>query len=533
MNVCYPVLSKFAITSQYGARNASKSTHGQSSSWHKGIDLDVLTDTNADWVVSCTDGVVQYVGETYYRGKLVFVTNTDGGGCLYQHLASINVSVGDKVYCKSKLGIMGNTGNVTKKSNSVTSGKHLHFEVTSQTTYQGLISNGGQFNPALFWGIEDYYNLTGKVFDGSGMISGKSAGQISTNKSTSSSSTSSSTTTTTTQTATSSSGLIDIISSGEYYEIKDLTGATSDWLYGRRYRCIVDLGNNQAFDVSELRCEFNIEKTAYPLASQSTISIYNLNPDDENKLIKSGQRIIIEAGYNGDQYGKIFEGNIIQPLRSKENGVDYKLTLVSMDSDRFVTYGLIGVSLTAQETARSAVEALAARTGNVTGSNYGMTIGVLADQRIDYPRGKVMFGSPTQYLTQIAKSMNASYYNDDGTVNIISPSELADDEIFDLSPDTGLIGTPTQNEYGISCRCLLNPRLKLNSLFRIDNSRVTNMKYTQGQAIRSLDSSGIYRVIKISYKGDTRGDTWECEVDAISQAGALPAMALGDSIYIY
>lgn len=204
-----------------------------------------------------------------------------------------------------------------------------------------------------------------------------------------------------------------------------------------------------------------------------------------------------------------------------------------MDSDRFVTYGLIGVSLTAQESARSAIETLTQKTGNVTGSNYGMQIGVLANQQINYPRGKVMFGSPNQYLTQIAKSMNATYYTDDGTVNIISPKELADDEIFDLSPDTGLIGTPSQNEYGISCKCLLNPRMKLNSLFRLDNHRITNMKYTQGQAIRSLDSSGIYRVIKIVYRGDTRGNTWETEVDAISQAGALPAMSAADNIYIY
>lgn len=520
MNVCYPVLSKFQITSQFGKRNASSTTHGQSSTNHKGIDLDVLQDTDHDYIVSCTDGTVQYIGENKYRGKFVFVSNTDGGGCLYQHMASISVEVGDKVYCKSVLGIMGATGNVT--------GKHLHFEVTTQNTWNGLNLNGGQYNPAIFWGIDDYYNLTGKIFDGSGMITGQAVGQTSTDITRIASNA-----TTTETTTTSPSGLIDIIASGEYYEIKDLKGTTTDWLYGRRYRVIVDLGNNQAFDVSELRCEFEIVKTSYPMATQSTITIYNLNPDDENKLIKSGQRIIIEAGYSGEQYGKIFEGNIIQPLRSKENGVDYKLTLVSMDSDRFVTYGLIGVSLTAQETARSAIETLTTKTGNVTGANYGMQIGVLADQQISYPRGKVMFGSPTQYLTQIAKSMNATYYTDDGTVNIISPKDLADNEIFDLSPDTGLIGTPSQNEYGISCRCLLNPRLKLNSLFRIDNSRITNMKYTQGQAIRSLDSSGIYRVIKITYRGDTRGNTWETEVDAISQAGALPAMSAADSIYIY
>ena len=68
---------------------------------------------------------------------------------------------------------------------------------------------------------------------------------------------------------------------------------------------------------------------------------------------------------------------MIQPIRSKENGVDYKLTLVSMDSDRYIAYGLIGVSLTAQETARSAIEACVNRAGDITGNNFGMQIGAV------------------------------------------------------------------------------------------------------------------------------------------------------------
>lgn len=519
MNICYPVLTKFAITSPYSKRSAIKTSEGYSSTDHKGIDLDVLQDTDHDYIVSCTDGVVQTVAESRMRGKYVYISNNDGGGCLYQHLKSISVKKGQSVSCKSIIGIMGDTGNV--------SGKHLHFGVSTDSTFEKACSNNTWFNPAIFWGIDNYNNLKGKIFDGSGTITGTSAAKISTNSDADVSNSSSSTI------SIKQSNQIDIVPSGEFYEIKDLKGVTSDWLYGRRYRVIVDVGGGKAFDVSELRCTFEISKSISALGEQSTVSIYNLSPDDENKLIKAGQRIILEAGYNGDQYGKIFEGNIIQPIRSKENGTDYKLTLVSMDSDRFVAYGLIGVSLTAQETARNAIKACISRAGELTGNNFGMQEGTITEPNINYPRGKVMFGAPTQYLNQIAKSMNASYYNEDGTVNIISPKELADNQIFDLSPDTGLIGTPTQNENGITCSCLLNPRMRINSLFRIDNSRVSNMKYSMGQAIRPLDSSGIYRVIKITHLGDSRGDTWETKVDAISQAGILPGMMANENMYIY
>lgn len=173
MNVCYPVLVKFAITSPFSFRTKIKTSEGYSSSNHKGVDLDVLKDTDHDYVVSCTDGIVESVGYTKYRGNYVFVKNNDGGGCLYQHLDKISVSKGQNVSCKSILGIMGSTGNV--------SGKHLHFEVTTQTSFNGLTLNGGQFNPAIFWGIQDYGNLKGKIFDGSGMITGLASGQLTTN----------------------------------------------------------------------------------------------------------------------------------------------------------------------------------------------------------------------------------------------------------------------------------------------------------------------------------------------------------------
>lgn len=324
-----------------------------------------------------------------------------------------------------------------------------------------------------------------------------------------------------------------IQASGEYYKIENLKGTVSDWLYGRRYRVIIAMEDGTSLDVSQLRCTFNIVKSAYLECNTSTVKIYNLNPDDENRLIKSGHTIIIEAGYAGSSYGVIFKGNIVQPLRSKENGVDYCLTLVSMDADRYVAYGLVAVALSAQQSARDAVDACVSKAGDVTKENFNVEEGVISNKttQIKYPRGKVLFGSPTQYLSQISKSVNTTYYAEDGTINIIAPDELADDEILDLSPDSGLIGTPTQGTYSISCECLLNPRIKTNTLFHIDNKRITNYQYTPGQSVRGLDTNGIYRVIKLTHSGDTRGSSWKTSIEAISQAGILPGMYIGDDFY--
>ena len=178
------------------------------------------------------------------------------------------------------------------------------------------------------------------------------------------------------------------------------------------------------------------------------------------------------------------------------------MTLVSLDSDRFITYGLVSVALCAQQSSRDAITALA------TKASYPSKIGVVTTKQITYPRGKVMFGMSTMYLSQLAKTQNAQYYNSDESVNIIAPEELADDEIFSFGPESGLVGTPTQLQYGIRCKVLLNPRLKINSLFHIDNKKIEGLQYSQGQPILELDKEGIYRVIKMTHTGDTRGQEW-------------------------
>lgn len=291
-------------------------------------------------------------------------------------------------------------------------------------------------------------------------------------------------------------------------------------LYGRRYRVIVSNASGTALDVSQLRCTFKISKTILQQPNLSEVTIYNLSPDAENSLIQEGSRVIVEAGYEGDQYGLIFDGDIVQPIRDKEDGVTYRLTLRAMDGDRFMNYGFVGFSILKGQTSRSQIDNI------ISQVQMPINRGLISDSfsHATLPRGKVVFGLARDYLRQLAQSQDATFYVEDNKVNIIKATDLPPDEIFDLSPESGLIGVPAQNENGVSFKCLLNPRIKINSLVHIDNSLIRSQGYQAGQVIRNLDSEGIYRVISITYTGDTRGDDWQCECETVSQAGLMPSM---------
>ncbi|NRS20583.1 hypothetical protein HP398_29630 [Brevibacillus sp. HB1.4B] len=288
-------------------------------------------------------------------------------------------------------------------------------------------------------------------------------------------------------------------------------------LYGRRYRVLVANAKGTAIDVSDLRCTFEVYKTMFQ-PQFSNVTIYNLNVETENQLINEGDTIYIESGYEGEQYGLIFMGDVVQAIRGKEDGVTYKLTLNSLDSDRALNLGpFVAFSTAKGLTARDII-------GNVASkARIPMQLGTISEglSEAKLTRGKVFFGKSQDYLRQVAKSNAATFYTEDGKVNIIKATDYPKNEIVDLAPESGLIGTPMQSDYGVAFKCLLNPRLRLNSLVRINNQLIQAHTFQFGQIPRSLDTAGIYRIVELRHSGDTRGDNWYTECTTVSQAGGF------------
>jgi len=307
----------------------------------------------------------------------------------------------------------------------------------------------------------------------------------------------------------------------QYGIIPNSTTMSSDILYGRRYRVIVSsLDGEKALDVSQLRCTFNCVKSMQLEPQFSEIVIYNLSPQTENSIITEGFRVTIEAGYEGSQYGLIFDGDVVQAIRNKEDGTTYTLTLVAADSDRWMSYSTLNFSMVRGQNSRAIVENCASKA--TIPSELGSISDSLSTSQLT--RGKVVFGLTRDYIRQIAQSENATAYIEGGKINLVKADDIPGGEILDLSPDSGLIGVPTQADYGVTIRCLLNPRIKVNTLIHVDNSLVRAQQFEQGQQVYALDTDGIYKVIQVTTIGDTRGNDWYTEAETVTQAGKLPAM---------
>ena len=284
-------------------------------------------------------------------------------------------------------------------------------------------------------------------------------------------------------------------------------------LYMRKYRVIVG-----GVDVSDLRCTFVIEKSIGESPNYCEVSIYNLAPSTENQIIESGERAVLEAGYENSHYGIIFDGDIVSVSRDKEDSVTYKLTVHAGDGDLFLNGGFVNASYAAGQTPMTIAQLV------TSGAKFPAELGNVSDnlENKKLARGKVCFGLAKEYLHQIARTEQAAFYCNDGRVNVIKGQDPPEGQVVSLTPKSGLVGTVEAADDGIQATCLLNPLIVLNGMVHVDNTSVEAAKGSRGSQVRQVDYSGAYRIIKFSHKGDTTGNEWYTEFVGVAQDGGTP-----------
>lgn len=313
-------------------------------------------------------------------------------------------------------------------------------------------------------------------------------------------------------------------------QVPGMSTETAPKLWIRKWHILVttgadtdENGKETALDISDLHCTFEVHKGTGKQGNYAECRVYNLNAATENKLVAEGDRLIIEAGYESGQYGKIFDGQIVWPSRSRENGVDYVLTMLAIDGDFLWNGSFISKTVNRGLNSRKIIETVANDAEEKT-PVAGISEN-LSEQEL--PRGKVFFGSPYRYLTDACRGNAASFYVEDGELSVTKLIDVSEDEALVLSPETGLVGTPEQIQHGVSFKCLMNPNIKLKTFVQLKNVTANEATASPGSnAPGPLDDEWIYQAEQVTHRGDTRGETWYTEVQGISRygKGSLPSL---------
>lgn len=281
----------------------------------------------------------------------------------------------------------------------------------------------------------------------------------------------------------------------------------------RKCGLVISAGSS-SLDLSQLRITFEIKRTQTETPNQAQIKVYNLSDDTANLLIAEGQRITLEAGYK-DNFGVIFDGQCTQIKKGRENGTETYVEINASDGDNAYNFAFVNTTLAAGSSQQDHINVVQKSMG------IGHTQKDVTSKKL--PRGKVMFGEAKHIMRKSAHANNQDWSIQHGQLQIIAKDNTLQGQSIVLNSKSGMVGGAEQSSDGIAVRALLNPMLKIGALVIIDEKDIKLAKIKAQKKSKSskkdpvnkassISHDGQYKIISVTYKGDTYGQDWFSDV---------------------
>jgi hypothetical protein len=284
--------------------------------------------------------------------------------------------------------------------------------------------------------------------------------------------------------------------------------------FGRKWTLLVTpVVGGQGVDLSPLRITFRTYAADVPTPARAIIKVYNIDPRNARNIMKgtAGSEVTLQAGYEpSDNVGVIFKGQLMQSFYARESPTDTYLELIAADGDLAHVYGTLNATLAAGSTAEQRLRSYVQQV-KISAPDPGFGLGYAKMIGPVLPRGKVQYGMGPKSLRDWANTNGNSIAIVDGQVQTIDRGGYLPGEAIELNAKSGMIGMPRQTDQGIEVACLINPKLRLGGVVRLNNADVVPAEIDVSySAINSLakihsDADGFYRIFVREFIGDTRG----------------------------
>lgn len=275
--------------------------------------------------------------------------------------------------------------------------------------------------------------------------------------------------------------------------------------------------------VEHLRIDFEVVKSVEEHPNVAYIKVWNLSPEHEGQIKREFDDVVLQAGYDG-QVRIVFRGNVVHVYHYRD-GADRVTEIVAADGDADYRKSVVNVALAAGTSDDQLVDKLA---GTMT---RGTTRGHVAVSKRRRSRGKVVSGATRTVLRDLARENGAHWSIQDGQLQIVPADDVLPGEAIVITAETGMLGSPEVNDKGIAVKCLMNPQLRVNGTIRLDNNSLrykrespealTTKPEKKGAPVRP-SPDGLYKVVKLTHKGSTRGAEWASEIECVGLGDKLP-----------
>ena len=215
-----------------------------------------------------------------------------------------------------------------------------------------------------------------------------------------------------------------------------------------------------------------------------TIDVYNLAERNRLAMVKDTEEstnieVLFSVGYRGSRE-LIFNGRV-QRGSNRREGADMVTQLYCLGVSGDFLRKFISKSVKADQVDAILSGLSGIRRGKIT-------------ELQQLIRPKVLIGTAPRLLSDIVGN-DATWYVDNGALNILKDDEVISSFIPVVSAETGLINTPEREQKLVTFETLMNPSIKIGGLVNLKTKTAPHL-------------NGVYKIQTIAYTGDNYGDAW-------------------------
>ena len=294
--------------------------------------------------------------------------------------------------------------------------------------------------------------------------------------------------------------------------------------FGRDYTLYIGKpGSDEALAIKDLQITFSVEHVIDTKleVSKATIKIFNLSPDTYGKLQIPKNYVRLLAGYKGSGMAEVLLGNTTD-VKTEREGQDIVTTITVAEAYSILHNTRVTSTFPPGSSVKDVIEGIAKKAGLNLGDIKGAGI-----------KSPLLYGYPTSgtfksQMDEICNAYKLVYSVKGDRLSVVDegqPMKTNETEAFIFDSTSGLLGFPSYREFnygtikveslstdqkirkkteslkkqGIQFEALLNPRVEPGSLVKVNSEAGSVPK-------------GLYMVVKVTFKGDFRGNDWKMEV---------------------
>ncbi len=255
-----------------------------------------------------------------------------------------------------------------------------------------------------------------------------------------------------------------------------------------------------AITIRDLRVQFSIVKDLDSEPNTCDVMVTNLAERTRAEVARLPLHVRLDAGYDGE-LARIFTGDVIWG-QSKLNGVDWETKLQLGDGSRAHGGARLNRSFKAGTSAKTVLGDLA----KAHGLKLPTSIADAKELSAQFASGVTVSGPTHTELTKVLAPRGYGWSVQDGRLQILSGTGTRPDEAIVINQDAGMIGSPEFGPPGdegkpptMTVSVLLYPRITPGGKIKVESRSV----------------NGLFRVERVTHVGDTHGQSWQSNIEAI------------------